>query len=149
VEKVSTRLASEFDIIAVEDINVRGMTRSAKGTLAQPGQNVRAKAGLNRSILANGWGLLVERLEHKACGRIIKVNPAYTSLRCPECGTVDRGNRKSQAVFRCRSCDHSGNADVNAAINIRTAAGHAVAARGALQPIGGAENREPQPVLLS
>ncbi|WP_101834277.1 RNA-guided endonuclease InsQ/TnpB family protein, partial [Frankia canadensis] len=59
VEKTSTDLARRFDVVRVEDLNVRGMTRSARGTVAEPGRNVRQKAGLNRAILAGGWGLLV------------------------------------------------------------------------------------------
>lgn len=78
VEQVSTDLARRFDIIRVEDLKIRSMTRSARGTVAAPGKNVRQKVGLNRGILANGWGRLVERLEHKAAGRVEKVPAAYT-----------------------------------------------------------------------
>jgi transposase len=134
-------------VIAVEDLKISSMTRSAKGTIAEPGRNVRAKAGLNRGILASGWGRLVARLEHKAPGRVVKVNPAYTSQRCSACGIVDRQARESQAVYRCRSCGYAANADVNAARNIRHAAGHAVSARGGT-PLGGPMNREPQRDLL-
>lgn len=143
VEKTSTSLARRFDVIRVEDLNIRGMTRSAKGTAAKPGSNVRQKAGLNRGILANAWGQLVVRLEHKASGRVEKINAAYTSQTCSACGHCAPGNRESQAVFRCLSCGFRCNADVNAARNI--AAGRAVTARGALQPTVGAMNREPQP----
>ena len=79
------------------------------------------------------------RLEHKAAGRLEKVAPAFTSWRCSECGTVDRKARESQAVFRCRSCGYSANADLNAARNI--AAGHA--ARGG-QGLPRPSNHEPQ-----
>jgi transposase len=145
-EKLSTDLTRRFDVIRVEDLRVRDMTRSAKGTAAEPGRGVRAKAGLNREILASGWGILVCRLEQKAPGRIEKINPAYTSQRCSECGHVADENRKSQAVFACTACRYIANADVNAAQNI--AAGHAVTARGGL-PLGRPVNREPQPALLS
>jgi putative transposase len=117
------------------------------GTIAAPGVNVRAKAGLNRSIHAAGWGRLVRRLEDKAPGRVERVDSAYTSQTCHACGHREAGNRESQAVFRCRACGHADHADVNAAKNIT--AGRAVTARGALQPPGGAVNREPQPVLTS
>jgi putative transposase len=103
------------------------------------------KAGLNREILASGWGILVKRLEQKAPGRVMKINPAYTSQRCSACGHVACENRKSQAVFACTACGYTGNADVNAARNI--AAGHAVTARGGL-PLGKPANREPQPAVL-
>jgi IS605 OrfB family transposase len=131
VEKTSTDLARRFDVIAVEDLNVRGMTRSAKGTIDAPGVNVRAKAGLNRGILANGWGRLAARLEHKAPGRVVRVNPAYTSQTCNACGHCAPENRESQAVFRCVACGWQDQADVNAARNIRdTAVGRTAAARG-------------------
>jgi putative transposase len=128
VEKTSTDLARRFDVIRVEDLKIKDMTRSARGTRENPGRNVRAKAGLNRGILSSGWGLLVRRLEDKAPGRVERVNPAYTSQRCSACGRVDAKSRESQAFFACTACDFVSNADVNAARNI--AAGHAVTARG-------------------
>ncbi|WP_084959082.1 RNA-guided endonuclease InsQ/TnpB family protein [Thermoactinospora rubra] len=148
VEKTSTGLARRFDVIAVEDLNISAMTRSARGTVEAPGRNVRAKAGLNRCILASGWGQMAERLEHKAPGRVVKVNPAFTSQRCSACGTVERNSRESQALFRCRSCGYADHADVNAARNIELAAGRAVSAREGPRD-GGPVHREPQPVLLS
>ncbi|MFF4237976.1 RNA-guided endonuclease InsQ/TnpB family protein [Actinomadura geliboluensis] len=155
VEKTSTDLARRFDVIAVEDLDVAGMTRSARGTIEAPGTGVRAKAGLNRGVLANSWGQLVTRLEHKAPGRVVRVDPRYTSQTCNACGHRAPGNRESQAVFRCTACGHRANADVNAARNIKaaastmqdTAVGRTVAARGGrvtARPV----NREPQPALL-
>jgi IS605 OrfB family transposase len=141
-EKVSTDLARRFDVIRVEDLKVRNMTRSARGTTEAPGKNVRQKAGLNREIAASGWGQMVRRLEQKAPGRVEKVNPAYTSQRCSACGHVDAKSRESQARFVCTACGFAANADVNAAINI--AAGHAVTAWGGLA-LAGPVNREPQP----
>ena len=145
-EKTSTDIARRFDLIRVEDLQIKNMTRSAKGTRGDPGRNVRQKAGLNRGILRSGWGLLVRRLEDKAPGRVEKVKPALTSQRCSACGQVDGKSRESQAVFRCTACGFAGHADVNAAINI--AAGHAVTARGgdgAARPV----NREPHLLLQS
>jgi putative transposase len=144
-EKTSTDLASRFDVIRVEDLKIGNMTRSARGTLEEPGRNVRQKAGLNRGILGSGWGLLVRRLEDKAPGRVEKISPAYTSQRCSACGHVAAGSRESQALFRCVACGNTLNADVNAARNI--AAGHAVTARGGDRDAGPV-NREPQPQLL-
>ncbi len=132
-EKLSTDLARRFDVIRVEDLRVRDMTRSARGTSEKPGRNVRQKAGLNRGILASGWGILVHRLEEKAPGRVEKIHPAYTSQRCSACGHVNRKSRESQADFRCTACGFMLHADLNAARNI--AAGHAVTARQGL-PLG-------------
>jgi transposase len=143
-EKTSTDLARRFDIIRVEGLKIQNMTRSARGTLRNPGRNVRAKAGLNRQILRSGWGLLVRRLEEKAIGRVEKINPAFTSQRCSACGQVDPKARESQAVFRCTACGYACHADVNAARNI--AAGHAVTAREGFR-VAGPVNREPQPLV--
>jgi len=140
-EKASTDLARRFDIVRVEDLNLRGMTRSARGNAEAPGRNVRQKAGLNREIMRSGWGLLVRRLEDKAPDRVEKINPAFTSQRCNVCGHVDAKSRKSQARFACTACGFACNADVNAARNI--AAGHAVTARGG-DEITRPVNREPQ-----
>jgi len=144
-EKVSIDLARRFDIIRVEDLGIRNMIRSARGTVDAPGRNVTQKTGLNRSIQRSGWGLLVRRLQDKAPGRVEKVTPAFTSLRCSACGHVAQESRKSQALYLCVACGYACNADVNAARNI--AAGHAVKARGgdgARRPV----NREPQRALL-
>jgi putative transposase len=143
-EKLSTRLARDFDVIRVEDLHITGMSRSAKGTADAPGRGVAAKAGLNRGILASGWGLLARRLQDKAPGRVERVPAAYTSQRCSACGHVDARSRESQARFACTACGYAGNADVNAARNI--AAGHAVNARGG-DGAGRPVNREPQLLL--
>ena len=83
----------------------------------------RPKSGLNRAILAQGWGLLVRRTQDKAPGRVEKVRAAHTSLRCSACGWIDKDSRDSQAGFCCVACGFTCNADINASINI--AAGHA------------------------
>jgi putative transposase len=134
--------ARRFDTIRVEDLKVRAMTRSARGTREQPGTCVAQKRGLNRQISRQGWGLLVARLKHKAAGPVEFVPAAFTSQRCSYCGHVAPENRKSQAVFQCVACKAgSCNADVNAARNI--AAGRAVTARGDLGT-SQSTNREPQ-----
>jgi putative transposase len=145
-EKVSTDIASRFDLIRVEDLRIGNMTRSARGTAGNPGRNVAAKAGLNRGILRSGWGLLVRRLQDKAPGRVEKIKPQYTSQRCSACGHVDADSRESQARFACTACGFADNADVNAARNI--AAGHAVTARGG-DGVARPVNREPQLLLQS
>jgi putative transposase len=141
VEKTSTDLARRFDLICVEDLDVRAMTRSASGTVKRPGRGVRQKAGLNRGILAAGWGRLADRLEHKAPGRVHKIAAAYTSQRCSACGHLAAESRQSQTAFCCVACAWTGNADYNAARNI-AAAGQVVAARGG-QGSPGPLNREP------
>jgi putative transposase len=142
VEKITTDLARRFDTVRVEDLNVRGMTRSARGTREQPGVGVAQKRGLNRAVMRQEWGRLVARLDHKAVGRLERVPAAYTSQRCCVCGHIAPENRKSQAVFACVACNAGPcNADVNAARNI--AAGRAVPAQGDLA-VRQSVNCEPQ-----
>ena len=142
VEKATTDIARRFDTIRIEALDVRAMTRSARGTVEQPGVRVAQKRGLNRGDQPQRWGLLATRLQHKAFGRVEQIPAAYTSQRCSACGHVAPGNRKSQAVFECEACIAGRcNADVNAARNI--AAGRAVTARGDLGASRSA-NREPQ-----
>ena len=102
----------------VEDLNIKAMTKSAKGMMENPGTNVKAKSALNRKILQNGWSLFFVLLEYKTNYNLIKVDPKYTSQTCSRCGYVDKANRISQSRFVCRSCGFTINADVNAAKNI-------------------------------
>jgi transposase len=133
-----------YDLIAVEDLKIANMTRSAKGTIEKPGVNVAQKAGLNRVILQQGWGILHTFLKYKSeiSGSTTLSTPApYTSQRCSRCGHTSPENRKTQAVFSCVSCGYTLHADVNAAVNVladvmATAAGQAVAARRALSHDG-------------
>ena len=120
--QASRKLADTVHTVVVEDLNTKAMTASAKGTVEAPGRNVKQKAGLNRSILASGWGQLERKLAYKA-GQVIKVDPAYTSQTCSRCGHAGKANRPSQAVFACGVCGFQANADHNAAINILARAG--------------------------
>ena len=142
VEQTSTNLARRYDVLKVEALNIAGMTRSARGTVESPGRKVAQKAGLNRAILAQGWGLFLSRLEHKANGRVRRVDAKYTSQKCSACGHVAAESRESQTRFCCVACGFSLNADHNAAINI--AGGQPVTAWGALGTLSRAVNREPQ-----
>jgi putative transposase len=140
----ANRLTREYGLVAVEDLKVRSMTASARGTLQVPGVRVRQKAGLNRAILAKGWGGLVLKLERKARyngSRMVRVPAAFTSQTCSACGHCAPDNRESQAEFRCRACGYQVNADVNAAKNI-LAAGLAVTGRGDLA-VGRSAKRQP------
>lgn len=106
----------------MEGIDLRNMTKSAKGTVAKPGKNVAQKAGLNRSLLDLGLGTTRLRLGHKLAGIggvLLLVPQAYTSQRCDTCGHIDAGNRPDRDTFRCLACGHVADPDVNAACNIR------------------------------
>lgn len=119
--QTARKLVNDYDLIVLEGLEVKNMSRSASGTLDAPSTNVAAKSGLNRSILDAGWAAFASILAGKAeeAGRlVVKVDPRHTSQRCSSCGHVAAENRVSQAVFRCQRCGFSLHADVNAARNI-------------------------------
>ena len=121
LHQATTKLVADHALIAIEDLSVKSMTASAAGTATAPGKNVRQKAGLNRTILRNGWSVARSMLEYKAAWSgvmLVAVPPAYTSQECSVCGHTVAENRKTQAVFECMACGHHENADRNAAKNI-------------------------------
>jgi len=127
IHKTTTEIAKNHGLVVLEDLRVKNMSRSAKGSIDNPGNNVRAKSGLNRVILDAGWGEFRRQLEYKvdwANGIVVVVDPRNTSRCCPVCGHTAKENRITQADFVCVSCGHADDADVNAAVNILRA-GHA------------------------
>ena len=115
--KVSTNIAKRYETVFVEDLKIVNMTKSAKGTIENPGKNVAQKRGLNRVIAGSNWGQLKTMLEYKA-QKLVKVAPHFTSQECSECGHTEKDNRKTQASFKCLECKYEVNADVNASINV-------------------------------
>jgi putative transposase len=148
LHKTSTEISKNHAMVAIEDLRVSKMSKSAKGTAEKHGRNVKQKSGLNRSILDQGWFEFRQQLEYKAQwngGRVVAVRAAYTSQTCSRCKHVERSNRQSQSVFACVKCGHAENADVNAAKNIH-AAGHAVLACGDLAKAGSLKQEPPIPM---
>ena len=118
--RITTDLVRRFDLIAVENLQIQNMTASAKGSVEEPGTNVRQKSGLNKSISEQTWGMIRNQLAYKAewAGReLALVDPAYTSQTCSICGLLDAASRNRQR-FCCRACGVELDADVNAAVNI-------------------------------
>ena len=118
--------------MCIEDLQVRNMSRSAKGNAEQAGKNVRAKSGLNKSILDQGWSEFRRQLQYKMNwngARLVVVPPHDTSRTCPKCDRVAAENRPTQALFKCVGCGYENHADVVGAMNI-LARGYRVAACG-------------------
>lgn len=117
----ASEIARDYSVIAVENLKVKNMTKSAKGTVEEPGSNVKAKSGLNRVVLNSSPYFFKNFLKQKAeenCSEVIEVDPKYTSQMCFKCKHVDKSNRLNQADFSCLGCGHKDNADFNAAKNI-------------------------------
>lgn len=127
LHKATTAISQNHAMVCIEDLQVRNMSRSAAGSTEKPGKNVRAKSGLNKSILDQGWFEFRRQLDYKlqwAGGYLIAVPPRNTSRTCPACGHVSADNRQTQARFACVACGFEENADLVGAINILRA-GHA------------------------
>ncbi len=139
LHKTSTAISQNHAMVCIEDLQVRNMSRSAAGTTEAPGRNVRAKSGLNKSILDQGWFEFRRQLDYKLAwsgGWLVAVPPQHSSRTCPCCGHVSADNRQTQAQFLCVECGFEENADVVGAINVLRA-GHAQLAcevSGAVRP---------------
>ncbi|HEY5236253.1 MAG TPA: transposase, partial [Rhabdochlamydiaceae bacterium] len=121
LKMVATEIARNNSVVVVEKLNVKNMTKSAKGTVKDPGKKVKQKSGLNRKILLTNPSFFRGFLKQKCqeFGSVyIEVNPAYTSQTCSKCSHVDKGSRLDQEHFECTKCGFELNADHNAAINI-------------------------------
>ena len=146
LHKASTSISKNHAMVCIEDLQVKNMSRSAAGTADAPGRNVRARSGLNRSILDQGWFEFRRQLDYKLAwsgGHLIAVPPRNTSRACPCCGHVSAGNRRTQARFACVECGYEDNADLVGAINVLRA-GHARLAcevNGAVMPSAAGTHR--------
>lgn len=144
LHKTTTTISQNHAMVCIEDLQVRNMSASAAGTAEAPGTNVRAKSGLNKAILDQGWFEFRRQLDYKTAwsgGHLVAVPPQNTSRTCPCCGHIAKENRQTQARFACVECGFEENADLVGAINVLRA-GHARLACGDTSLIG-ASAQEP------
>ncbi|SFE43265.1 putative transposase [Actinopolyspora alba] len=130
LHRTTTNLVRRADVIAIEDLNVSGMTSSAKGTTDKPGRNVKAKAGLNRAVMDAALGEFRRQLEYKttrAGKTLVVIDRWYPSSKtCSACGHLLPSLTLSTRAWTCPDCGTRHDRDHNAAKNI-LAAGRAVA----------------------
>lgn len=126
LHKTSKDLVEKGSVFVFEDLNIQNMTKKAKPKKDEKGNFIKncrkAKAGLNKSILEVGWGTLETFVQYKAkaAGKaVFKINSAYTSQECSNCGHIHSDNRETQSEFLCLQCGHHDNADRNAALVIK------------------------------
>jgi len=145
LHKATSNLSQNHALIALEDLRIKNMSQSAAGTIENKGKNVKAKSGLNKSILDQGWFEFRRQLEYKMewhGGMLIAVPPQNTSRTCPHCGHIAKENRQTQAQFLCVQCGYENNADVVGAINILER-GHRLLACGETVQQGHSVKQEP------
>jgi putative transposase len=145
LHKTTTTISKNHAIVCIEDLQVRNMSKSAAGSSDSPGRNVKAKSGLNKSILDQGWFEFRRQLEYKQVwlgGDVLAVPARNTSRTCPACGHVSADNRQTQAKFACVDCGYENNADMVGAINVLER-GHRLLACGELAQSGRSVKQEP------
>jgi putative transposase len=121
LHKTTTTISKNHAIVCIEDLAVRNMSKSAMGRIGLPGHNIKAKSGLNKSILDQGWFEFKRQLGYKQVwlGGEVRVVPSFnTSRTCPACGHASPENRQTQARFECVKCRYKNNADLVGAINV-------------------------------
>lgn len=120
LHKASTYIAKNHSYISLEGLKIKNMSCSAKGTPEKKGKNVKAKSGLNREILFQGWGIFANQLKYKSewnGGHLELIDPKHTSTKCSKCLYNNKLNRKKKH-FECLNCGHREDADKNASKNI-------------------------------
>jgi len=145
LHKTSTTISQNHALVCIEDLQVRNMSKSAIGDTENPGKNVRAKSGLNKAILDQGWGEFRRQLDYKLLwngGMLLAVPAHNTSRTCPCCRHVSKDNRRTQAQFECVVCGYENNADVVGAINVLER-GYRLLACGEPVPLGRSMKQEP------
>lgn len=124
LHQTSHIISKNHAMIYLEDLQIKNMTKSAKGSIETPGRNVKAKSGLNKAILTQGWYELRRQIEYKQLwrgGYAIAVPAKNTSRTCPECYYVSAENRCTQSLFVCMQCRYENHADLVGAINVARA----------------------------
>lgn len=145
LHKTTHTISKNHALVCIEDLQIRNMSTSSKGTSEKPGKKVKQKSGLNRAILDQGWGEFRRQLDYKMAwngGILLAVPPHNTSRTCPSCAHVSKDNRLTQAKFLCVDCGYENNADLVGAINILER-GHRLLACGELAQSGLSAKQEP------
>lgn len=122
LHKTTTELARKHTRIVIEDLAVANMTRSAKGTIADPGKKVRQKSGLNRVILRAAFGEFRRQIAYKCdwygCTLTVADRWFASSKMCSCCGAINESLTLADRIFRCEACGLVIDRDLNASINL-------------------------------
>lgn len=120
--QTSRHIVSHYGDISIEDYKIKQMTKSAQGTIEQPGTNVQVKADFNRAQLRQGWGQLGTMLEYKSNRfghTVTKKSVPFITQECNSCGNTTPDNvDERHRIFICVKCGFTENMDTNAALNV-------------------------------
>ena len=125
IHKTTNNLIHDFDIIYLEDLNIKGMSKRCKPKQDENGKylpnNQSAKSGLNKSILDVAWGTFIDVLEYKSFWndkQVIHIDRFFPSSKtCSKCGWINNNLTLKDRIWTCK-CGEKHDRDINAAINI-------------------------------
>ena len=107
LHKLSRRITDQYDIVAVEDIDMKAMSQCLH---------------FGKSVQDNGYGMFRDMLDYKLAWKgkkLVKVDRFFpSSKKCSKCGKIKKELKLSERVYRC-TCGNEMDRDRNAAINIR------------------------------
>jgi putative transposase len=125
--KTTSEIVRKSHATVIEDLSVKGMTASARGTEDVPGKRVKQKSGLNRAILDVGFYEIRRQIEYKNArvGKPTIVAERWfpSSKTCSGCGHLHRGLKLHHRVWTCPSCGQVNDRDFNASMNLERLAG--------------------------
>ncbi|AFI05235.1 IS606 transposase (plasmid) [Helicobacter cetorum MIT 99-5656] len=113
--KITSELSKQFELIVVEDLQIKNMTKRAKL------KNVKQKSGLNKSILNTSFYQIISFLDYKQQHNgklLVKAPPQYTSKTCHSCGQINHELKLNHREYLCQNCGYIEHRDINAASNI-------------------------------
>lgn len=109
LHKLSTEIANQYDVVCIEDLDMKAMSNKGFGT--------------GRATMDNGFGLFVRMLEYKLHDRgktLVKVDKWYPSSQPCQCGYKNPITRNLRIrTITCPVCGAAYDRDINAAVNIR------------------------------
>jgi putative transposase len=107
IHETTTRLAKNYDVIVIEDLNVAGMVKNHS---------------LAKHISDAAWGEFARQLEYKTNwygSTLVKVDRFYPSSKtCSQCGTVKATLSLDERMYHCGACGLVLDPDHNAAVNL-------------------------------
>ena len=123
LHNTSADLIQKYDTLCIEDLNVKGMTSSAAGTIENPGKGVAQKSGLNRSILDVAPSEFFRQLRYKSNFKgknVLNADKFFASSKLCSCGYRNNALTLADRIWGCPECGKVNQRDLNAAINIKT-----------------------------
>ncbi|MFA5160474.1 MAG: RNA-guided endonuclease TnpB family protein [Candidatus Omnitrophota bacterium] len=118
---LTARLSREFEYVVIEDLDLTTFHKKRKNPEEVPDMQLASERGVRKAWTETPFGEFKRQLGYKMGGRLIAVNPAYTSQTCNKCGYRNTELTLADRAWKCPKCGSELDRDINAAVNIRNA----------------------------